>query len=82
MRNGVKENMGNPNTHVGKVICGYWEIVESIKINNSRCYKYKLRNIYNKQELVIGGTTLRKILNGKTSVSKIIARKLRKNKGN
>lgn len=29
-----------------------------------------------------GGTTLRKILNGKTSVSKIIARKLRKNKGN
>ncbi len=43
--------------------------------------KYVFENIYNKQEVVLSGVQIYNVINGKDTLSKIISRKLFKEKG-
>lgn len=70
--------MKNRQQLLGRVIDGYWEIVKAVKTGNSRNYNYILRNQYNGTEVQVGGTTVRSIIKGETSVSKIVSRRIKK----
>ena len=70
--------MANRQQLLGRIIDGYWEVYKAIKVGESRNYNYILRNTYNGTEVQVGGTTVRSIIKGETSVSKIVSRRIKK----
>lgn len=68
----------NKTKYAGLILDGRWEITKTApKLNkNDRRVRYVLKNIYNNRTMIIDNHQLKRIRNGESSVSKIIARRI------
>ena len=63
---------------VGEEVDYPWVVKEKIHHPDNRHYSYMLVNIYSKKEILLGDISLKRILKGKTHVSTIMARRIRR----
>lgn len=69
--------------YLGIIIDGYWKVAKVSKFVKNKNVHCLLQNIYNGKELVVDWRTMKKIIEGKASVSKVLRRKFYKRaKGN
>ena len=67
---------------IGIMLTPVWQVVD-VKINeqsNTKRKSYIIKNIYNNMEIVIGATTLQRIMNNETTFSKVFAHKISRKK--
>lgn len=68
--------------YIGKIYDGRWEVIRFEKCGEEgkRVERFILKNIYNKEEIVINGGTIRRIDRGLTTVSSVICYRIKKSK--
>ena len=59
------------------VLNGAWKVVKVYSKNKYRSPIYTIENIYNNKQIDICDCTIRNILGGKTSVSRVIFKRIR-----
>lgn len=59
--------------YIGMVLDGKWKIISSKYNENKTHLMFLLRNEFNGYEVKINDETIRKIIEGKTSVSRVVA---------
>jgi hypothetical protein len=64
---------------IGKVYDGRWEVVAKRNGNRGHTIQYSLRNIFNERIIRIDGRTLKKVDNGETTISKVMAHNIKCN---
>lgn len=64
--------------YIDNVYEGRWKVVERLQSKTTGYSKYKLVNIYNNQEVIIGSKTMQLIADGKTSIYHSICKQIRK----
>ena len=63
--------------YLDMVLNGAWKVVKIHSINKYKTPIYTIENIYNNKQIDICDCTIRNIINGKTSVSRVICRRIR-----
>lgn len=61
--------------YIGLKVDGYWQVVSCRTLPN-RHLKYKLVNLFNAREVEVIDSVMKKLADGKTSVSKTIRRNI------
>ncbi len=64
---------------IGKVYDGRWEVIGKGSNNNNHTIQYLLKNIFNERVIKIDRRTLRRVDNGETTVSKVMAHNIKHN---
>jgi len=67
--------------HVDKLIDGRWQLVRTERQTNGH-YLYVLKNIYNDREVKLQDASFYRVMDGKTSVSKVMSYHIRKEEKN
>ena len=63
--------------YLNMVLNGAWKVVKIYTKTADRRPIYTVENIYNNKQIDICDCTIRNIINGKTSVSRVICRRIR-----
>ena len=63
--------------YLNMVLNGAWKVVKIHSTNKYRSPIYTIENIYNNKQIDICDCTIRNILTGKTSVSRVICKRIR-----
>ena len=63
--------------YLNMVLNGAWKVVKIHSTNKYRSPIYTIENIYNNKQIDICDCTIRNILDGKTSVSRVICKRIR-----
>ena len=64
--------------YIGRTFCAYWTCVTREYVGRGRDIYFILRNDYNGTEVRVSGQSMKKIAEGKTTVSKQIVRERHK----
>ena len=64
---------------IGRVFDGRWEVIAKGTSNRGHTIQYSLKNIFNERVIRIDGRTLRRVDNGETTISKVMAHNIKYN---
>lgn len=67
----------NKSKYQDMLVDGVWKVVKIHSTNKYRSPIYTIENIYNNKQIDICDCTIRNILDGKTSVSRVICKRIR-----
>ena len=70
--------MARTSKFLGKVYDGKWEIINAKYDEDTNHMLYTLKDQMNGREIIIADSTLRKVINGKTTISHIIYERINK----
>lgn len=62
--------------YIGRTFCAYWTCIRREYVDRGRDIYFILRNDYNGTEIRVSGQSMKKIAEGKTTVSKLVSKQI------